>query len=442
MSEYKHPDTSPIEMGLLRTAMQSEQTHKVMHMLTSQLFSMHSTKTLFRAIRNLSSRNVVLMPDTLAVELSSSFEMDDTLASSYIDSLWAAEPVSDPSHFVRHLSKMRVRQESVALGQWLSSREGATADPEAVTAKINAFSRMQYMVGPDKANDLTGAINQIIEGRRSQRVISPGMHPLDTRMRIKESTFTIIGADSGCGKTSFMLNMAVNNALQDIPSAVISIEMTDFELADRILGILSGVDTDRISENNLTDHERQTLRHYATKHAKAISLIKVLSPEKLHVERIHGIMQNLVSAYGIQVMFIDYVQRLKASDKLIHGTTDRVAFVSETLTEVAKFSGIPIVALSQLARDRGTTEKGMAHLKHSAQLEHDAHNICILSEFEKRDPNADSRIVAIDGLKNRGGKLFKEALLFDLPSQRFTHSGYSIEQAKNKASDEGDSSPF
>jgi replicative DNA helicase len=91
-----------------------------------------------------------------------------------------------------------------------------------------------------------------------------------------------------------------------------------------------------------------------------------------------GALARMFISQGAQIIFVDYLQRVRAPGKT---DFDRVTAVSEALCELAKATQVPVVALSQLRRAErrdSTAEPSLDDLRQSGQIEQDAHAVFLL----------------------------------------------------------------
>ena len=91
-----------------------------------------------------------------------------------------------------------------------------------------------------------------------------------------------------------------------------------------------------------------------------------------------GALARMFISQGAQIIFVDYLQRVRAPGKT---DFDRVTAVSEALCELAKATQVPVVALSQLRRAErrdSTSEPSLEDLRQSGQIEQDAHAVFLL----------------------------------------------------------------
>src|SRR5690606_1171546 len=200
----------------------------------------------------------------------------------------------------------------------------------------------------------------------------------DDKLRIRPGSITYIGADSGTGKSSLMVNMAINIARKGHHVAIASIEMTNEELAVRAGGILGGVDTERLEDSLLSPTEMEHMQFVVEQNKEIMKRVHLIDPATLDVDAVPSLVNEAVIRFGVVAFFLAEVPKCQAKGPTIITKTDRVAYISEVLTATAKSTQVPIIALAQLSRDASVSagsgkKKGMHNLRDTSQLENDAH---------------------------------------------------------------------
>jgi replicative DNA helicase len=82
---------------------------------------------------------------------------------------------------------------------------------------------------------------------------------------------------------------------------------------------------------------------------------------------IEGVIRNSVVNHGVKVVFIDYLQLIRNSE--IKNREQEIGHIARRLKNIAKELNIPIVALSQLSRDKETEKPALNRLRDSGQIE-------------------------------------------------------------------------
>lgn len=433
---YTPPNTDAYEVALMRSAMEPRYAHQVFTLANPSHFANEAMKTLFTKARAIHFAGEELSFDSLRVALECD-EIDPVVVGDWLAPVIASEAKSGAEYVVRLLSSSRQKQLAHELGVKLSSQAMAGKSPSDVMAEINNFSIAQHSLTTSSFESLDAVAMRVLGRREPPVVLVPKMGALDNLMRIRRGSFTIVAADSGGGKTAMMVNMMVSFARQGVPSACASIEMKNEELAVLVLAIISGVDAGRMEDGLLNEAELEHVSHVMAQNKDLLSMIHVMDPSTLDVDAVASVLNDAIVQYEVGAFFIDYIQKCSAKGPMVKTTTDRVQYVSERLTADAKRTGIPIIGLSQFSRSDG--KKGMANLKNSSQLEHDAHSIFVLRQVGE-DSNG-MRMLECEAVKNRKGMKGTELLSFHLACQRMEHSGIHWRDAKAMKKS-NDNAPF
>ena len=253
--------------------------------------------------------------------------------------------------------------------------------------------------------------NKLASSERSDYVgIPSGISALDAvTTGLNRSDLIIVGARPGMGKTSFVLNVARNVAVQQKRTvAVFSLEMSREQLVNRLLSAEARVSSKKLRVGNLTADEwgriatEAGVLHNAPIFLDDTSSITV--PEmKARLRRIKN----------LSFVVVDYLQ-LMHSPKKTDNRVQEVSEITRSLKIMAKELNVPLMVCAQLAR---TTEKqanhkpGLSDLRESGSIEQDADQVLFLFREdyyrnEKEDGAAsDSNQAEIIVAKNRHGEL-------------------------------------
>lgn len=285
---------------------------------------------------------------------------------------------------VREKSQLRTAQR---IGEALT--DGAadpSSSPQELIADIEA-RLMQLRAGVSRPEDSLIAAKVVPlmdrlhrERNRGDELLGlpSGIESLDLATRgFQAGEITMLGARSGVGKSSAMVQAAIANCRQGTPVLLFSLEMSTEELLRRIWSVVSGVPFPRVRDPKwATDEDMALLRNAASKVADWP--LRVIDTSGLSIEKLTAIARLAIRRDGVKLVCCDYLQLVQASGR---DERLRVSAVSRGLTRLAKDEGIPVLALSQLARaDRSNTNRrpGMGDLRESSQIENDAHVVALL----------------------------------------------------------------
>ncbi|SHK43220.1 replicative DNA helicase [Thermocrinis minervae] len=218
--------------------------------------------------------------------------------------------------------------------------------------------------------------------------LTTGFHPSD---------LVIVAARPGMGKSSFMLSMAINMALEEkVPSVIFSLEMSAHQLCMRALSMLSDVPLQKIRTGFLSEEELKRIYDAAETLSKCEIYIDD-SPSLSTIDvRIKA--RKLKKEKGVKAVFVDYLQLLKPPSRK-SSRQEEVAEISRSLKALAKELTIPVIALAQLSRQvehRSDKRPQLADLRESGQIEQDADVIIFIHrpEYYKKNPPPEEQGIA------------------------------------------------
>ncbi len=230
----------------------------------------------------------------------------------------------------------------------------------------------------------------------------------------------ITAARPGMGKTSLVLNIAVNVALPQLVEsespedpdggmagnvrqesgagvAVFSLEMPKEQLAARLLCSEARVDVSKLRTGHLQREDWTRLTKAAGELAKLPIWIDDASD--LSILELRAKVRRIQAMHAprkLGLVVIDYMQLMTGNPK-ITSREQQISEISRGLKKLAKDLGVPVIALSQLNRaveTRGTKDKRpqLSDLRESGAIEQDADTILFIYReeyYNKEDPAAE-----------------------------------------------------
>lgn len=186
----------------------------------------------------------------------------------------------------------------------------------------------------------------------------------------------IIGADSGMGKTAFVLNNMLAVAKEGMPVGMFSMEMSVVQLAIRGIATESNYHMNQLMRNGFEKPEYFTGLNQVVNHVKNYPIFIDDQPA-LTVVDMKRKARQLHRKHGIKMLVIDFMQMF-SGDKDIRLNISEAAREAKNL---AKELNIPIIALSQLSREVRRSNCSIPskhHLKESSAIEEAADIIGLL----------------------------------------------------------------
>lgn len=206
--------------------------------------------------------------------------------------------------------------------------------------------------------------------------------------------YTIVAAGPGEGKSTFGLNVSKRLALRNEAVLYFSLEMSERQLIWKLL-----------SDELLKPVIDIKLGKFDKDHAFKTELLKA----KLHIYDKGGITIDDICAItkmehkikDIKLVVIDYLQlvRLGAYVRKVANRNDEVTIISNKIKQLCLELNIPVIALSQLNRDKSRKFYTKSDLRDSGSLEQDADNIIFIfrpSEHDMTEYTIGTKIIPCD----------------------------------------------
>jgi len=249
--------------------------------------------------------------------------------------------------------------------------------------------------------------------------LSTGFSDIDRRLNgLNKSNLIIVAARPGCGKTTFMMNIAEHvGVTQHLPVAVFSMEMANEELMDKSVCSISNIDYGDYRANVDDEIIARSIEGFGK---LLSSKIMVDDTPALNVNQIRSRCRKIKRIHGLSLVCIDYLQLMSGKGE------NRVQIVSEIsrgLKSLAKELEVPVIALSQLNRDlerRPNKRPQLADLRDSGAIEQDADVILFLYRDVLYDEDSKWKgITEVETAKQRSGTTGRNYLSDQLQYSRF-----------------------
>ncbi len=221
---------------------------------------------------------------------------------------------------------------------------------------------------------------------------------LDDMIRFGPGDLIIVGGRPGMGKTSFAMNIAANVAKAPIkgvrPDVVVfSLEMTNQQLAERLLAAEGGVDSKVLMRGKLEPEHWKNLADAAANLSNTNLLIDETS--NIAVTEMKAKLRRLKN---LGLVVIDYLQ-LMHTERHTDNRVLEIAEITRGLKLMAKDLAVPVILCSQLRREAGSGKNGekmpqLSDLRDSGAIEQDADVVIFLHRDEYGNYDADQDAAA------------------------------------------------
>lgn len=225
--------------------------------------------------------------------------------------------------------------------------------------------------------------------------LSTGIGDLDERlMGLKGGDMVVIAGRPAMGKTTLAINIAEYCAcVEQQPALVISLEMRNGGLMDRVLASLGRIPLSRIKDGTAPQDFGTELGAAAAK-VKRSKLFMADRPG-LNIARLRALARRHKQRHGLSLLVIDYLQLLEGSGKA--SRVEDVSDMSRQCKLMAMELNVPVVVLSQLNRSleqRPNKRPLMSDLRESGAIEQDADAILFVYRDEVYHPDTEYKGIA------------------------------------------------
>ncbi len=242
---------------------------------------------------------------------------------------------------------------------------------------------------------------------------------------LQPGNFIIIAARPSMGKTTLVLNMAQNIAIeQRLPVAIFSLEMPAQDIALRMLSAESQINFGQLRAGKFNEDYWAPLGHSVGRLGEAPILIndnRGVTVQGLRAEarRLKGDYENLA------LIIVDYLQLLRGTGRY-NAREQEISEISRALKILAWELNVPVLACSQLNREierRPNKQPQLSDLRESGAIEQDADLVAFLYRedvYEDQETYTEDVVEALLSIKKqRNGPIGDVPLHFCKRQMRF-----------------------
>ena len=285
---------------------------------------------------------------------------------------------------------------------------------------------------------------QLAEEQQKQdeptKKILSGIATLDNRLGgLRGGEYVAIGARPSVGKSILALTFCVNAARQGKRVLLVSLEMNETQITERILADQGDVPMHVITSGNI---DQQGWEGINLAMGTVSRLPLWYSLEANTVEKVRRAAYQLYESGGIDMIAIDYLQLMDATYSKKQSRQEQISEISRGIRQLAAELKIPILVLTQLNRasvnsrtmngQKVRREPTMSEARESGAIEQDANIFILLHNPERDEMQSDNERQMWDNLtakgyttmrmiidKNRQGKRGRIWVAFDGDHMRF-----------------------
>ena len=386
-------------------------------LLNEEDFYIPENKIIFSTILNMFNLNRPVDAITLTDELQLLGQYDEAGGQSYLTQILEITPTAanmrEYAQIVKEKAVLR-RLADVTGDIYRKIMSGESDTEMLIEAAEQGIYSLRYRNAENGLMHIRSVIQstyesfEVIEKNGGKLPgLSSGLSELDRVLTgLNNSDLLIIAARPGVGKTSFVLNLALN-ASRSSPGkkiAMFNLEMSKEQLAMRLLSSQALVDFKKLRTCSLEPDEWE----------KVAESTQIISGTQIYIDDTPDTTPGEIKAKcrrlgdNLGMVVIDYLQLLK-SGKNIDNRVQEVSEISRALKIMAKELNVPVLCCAQLSRSvesRDDKRPRLSDLRDSGAIEQDADIIMFLSHPPESEPNYEN-IIDCTIAKNRHGETQK-----------------------------------
>lgn len=390
--------------------------YDVSQFLQADDFYIHRHKWIWEAFTSLHEQRIPIDLLTLSEELERKGELAEVGGRAYLTALVNQVPTSLNAAAYAHIveghairRRMIAAANSIASVAYDEDLKVDTVMDEAEKAVFNVSERrLRHDVLPirDVLSDYYDRIDEL--ARRGEEIygVPTGFVDLDKILGgLQPSDLLIIAGRPGQGKTGFLLSVARNAALTHKKHvAVFSLEMSNEQVAQRLIAQQTGIDSKTLRTGHLEEKEWSLF-------AQAI---EVLAETQIFLDDTPAITplqlrtkcRRLHLEHRLDLILVDYLQ-LMTGDTRTENRVQEVSYISRNLKVLARELNVPVLAAAQLSRaveQRADKEPQLSDLRESGSLEQDSDIVMFIYKPEDWEDDETKRsLVRLKVSKHRNG---------------------------------------
>jgi len=389
------PQSLDLEESILGALiLEKDSLSSVIDILKLDSFYKNSHKEIYRAILNLFDKSEGIDLHTVINQLRKNGKLESIGGSCYLVELTTkVSSINNIEFHAMAIVEYSIKRSLISIAAEI--KKNSYNDEIDVFILLDRFEQALFEISDLNIKKSYSNIKPIIvnsfkdiELRRKNKDfltgIPSGFSALDCiTLGWQQSDLVIIAARPGMGKTSFMLSLLRNAAVNyNYPVCIFSLEMSSLQLVNRLLSSESELDGNKIKNGDLKESEWRELIYKTFNLSN--SSIYIDDTPSLSIFELKLKCRRLKSKHDIQMIFIDYLQLMSGEYKKNNfgNREQEISYISRSLKSIAKELNIPVIVASQLSRAveirGGNKRPQLSDLRESGSIEQDADMVMFL----------------------------------------------------------------
>lgn len=242
---------------------------------------------------------------------------------------------------------------------------------------------------------------------------------LDKILELVQNDFLVVGANTGTGKSSLLLNF-MNDLMEDYQCIYFNLEMSKSTIYKRMIAIRGDVPVNAVA-NHSTDYQKSLIDNaieYITNHDVCVEhRLSDLEDIEFYIK----MMKNENGKHTI--VFLDHIGLIRTKNS--KSLYEKITEIAKNLRQICLKYDCTIISACQLNRSSYGSEKlDLSMLKDSGEIENSASKIILLYRNKEYSSDCLEPEMLLNICKNRDGMLGEISLMYDKTKQIFKEKGF------------------
>lgn len=242
---------------------------------------------------------------------------------------------------------------------------------------------------------------------------------LDKILELVQNDFLVIGANTGTGKSSLLLNI-MDDLMEDYQCIYFNLEMSKSTIYKRMVAIRGNVPVNAVTSPQ--DHQKDLVDEAI----EYITSQDVCVEHKLSdLEDIEFYIKMMKNEKGKHtIVFLDHLGLIRT--KNAKSLYEKITEIAKSLRQICLKYDCTIISACQLNRSSYGSEKlDLSMLKDSGEIENSASKIILLYRNKEYSSDCLEPEMMLNICKNRDGMLGEISLMYDKTKQIFKERSYA-----------------
>lgn len=420
----------------------TESQNSISAILKPEMFYKESHQLIYESILRLVDKSEPVDLMTVVEELKSCNNLEVVGGAYFITQLTNYATLSNWEYYSRIIAQNYIKREIIRISsESINYAFDDTIDVfDLLERTKNNFEDLEIVNGSEITHiedelenihnimDKNAVMDDDISG------IPTGYDNYDFFNKGDQNGITVIGARPSQGKTAWCIQKSIHQS-KTKNVGFITYEMTSLALSARCLSFVSKVPYKQILFQKMTIDKFEKINSNINKLID--SGLYLITPKTNELSELISIINTLYYKYKIDVLVIDYLQKIEVSGEkemksIIRKTCNRLQSICNNLQ-------IPITLISELRRSQNNRPPIMSDMMESSAIEYAADIIGLMWQPSSSDYGYDSiyiqslgedisteNLVVLDQVKGRNTGTTKFYYEFDGTSMSFDEKNFKI----------------